>query len=98
MQSTMQDFPLTIAAILRYAVSVHGDRTVTTATGAGGYRHATYAEVGGQAARLANALRRLGITVDERVATFTWIGDDPKVLLLYELSVVLAPLVVSALE
>ena len=72
MQSTMQDFPLTIAAILRYAVSVHGDRTVTTATGAGGYRHATYAEVGGQAARLANALRRLGITVDERVATFMW--------------------------
>ena len=72
MQSTMQDFPLTIAAILRYAVSVHGDRTVTTATGAGGYRHATYAEVGGQAARLANALRRLGITGDERVATFMW--------------------------
>ena len=68
----MQDFPLTIAAILRYAVSVHGDRTVTTATGADGYRHATYAEVGGQAARLANALRRLGITGDERVATFMW--------------------------
>ena len=61
MHSTMQQFPLTVAAILRYAVTVHGDRTVTTATG-DGYRHATYREVGQQAARLANALRRLGVT------------------------------------
>ena len=32
MDSTMQNSPLTVAAILRYAVNVHGDRTVTTAT------------------------------------------------------------------
>src|SRR5690348_3818004 len=64
MQSTMQNFPLTVAAILRYAATVHGDRTVTTATGDGGYRHATYREVGQQAARLANALRRLGVEGD----------------------------------
>ena len=38
MDSTMQDFPLTIAGIMRYACDVHGDRTVTTATG-DGYRH-----------------------------------------------------------
>ncbi len=71
MDSTMQDFPLTIAGIMRYACTVHGDRTVTTATG-DGYRHATYREVGEQAARLANALRRIGITGDQRVATFMW--------------------------
>ncbi len=76
MQSTMQDFPLTIATILRYAAGVHGDRTVATATGDGGYRHATYAEVGGRAARLANALRRLGVTGDERVATFMWNNQE----------------------
>ena len=35
MQSTMQDSSLTVAAILRYAVNVHSDRTVTTATGDG---------------------------------------------------------------
>lgn len=35
MQSTMQDSPLTIAEILRYAMNVHGDRVVTTATGTG---------------------------------------------------------------
>ena len=72
MRSTMQDFPLTIAAILRYAVTVHPDRTATTATGDGGYRHTTYAEIGEQAARLANGLRRLGVSGDERVATFMW--------------------------
>lgn len=71
MDSTMQDVPLTIAAIMRHACGLHGDRTVTTATG-DGYRHTTVAEIGAQAARLANALRRIGITGDQRVATFMW--------------------------
>jgi fatty-acyl-CoA synthase len=71
MQSTMQNFPLTITAILRHATGVHGARKVTTATG-DGYRQCTYRELGQQAARLANALRRLGITGDQRVATFMW--------------------------
>ncbi|BBY05340.1 long-chain fatty acid--CoA ligase [Mycobacterium noviomagense] len=71
MQSTMQNFPLTITAILRHASGVHGARKVTTATG-DGYRQCTYRELGQHAARLANALRRLGITGDHRVATFMW--------------------------
>ena len=71
MDSTMQNYPLTITTIMRYACGVHGDRTVTTATG-NGYRHTTYRDVGEQAARLANALRRLGISGDQRVATFMW--------------------------
>lgn len=75
MQSTMQHSELTVAAILRYAVGVHGDRTVSTATGAG-FRHATYRELGQQAARLANALRRLGIDGDQRVATFMWNNQE----------------------
>ena len=75
MQSTMQNSPLTVAEILRYAVNVHGDRTVTTATGSG-FRHATYKEVGRQAARLANALRKLGIDGDQRVATFMWNNQE----------------------
>ena len=71
----MQDCPLTVSEILRYAVRVHGDRTVTTATG-DGFRRATYREVGRQAARLANALRRLGIDGDQRVATFMWNNQE----------------------
>jgi fatty-acyl-CoA synthase len=71
MYSTMQNYPLTITAILRYATGVHGARTVTTATG-DGYRSHTYRELGQQVAQLANGLRRIGITGDERVATFMW--------------------------
>src|ERR1700738_4146083 len=71
MYSTMQEFPLTITAIMRHGCGVHGSRAVITATGEG-YRHTTYREVGQQAAQLANALRRLGVTGDQRVATFMW--------------------------
>jgi fatty-acyl-CoA synthase len=75
----MQDYPLTIASILRYAVGVHGDRTVSTSMGTGsasGYRHATYAEVGRRAAQLANALRRIGVDGDQRVGTFMWNNQE----------------------
>ncbi|MDV3124170.1 long-chain fatty acid--CoA ligase [Mycobacterium sp. 21AC1] len=72
MDSTMQNWPLTITAILRHACGVNADRTVTTATGAGGYRTINYREVGEQAARLAHALRQLGVTGDQRVGTFMW--------------------------
>src|ERR1700761_98433 len=71
MYSTMQDSPLTIAALMRHACGVHGARTATTATG-DGYRHITYREIGRQAAQLANALRELGVTGDQRVGTFMW--------------------------
>ena len=72
MRSTMQDVPLTITTILRHACGVNADRTVTTAVGNGRYRTITYGELGEQVGRLANALRGLGITGDERVATFMW--------------------------
>ena len=75
MYSTMQSFPLTITAILRHATHVHGARKVTTATG-DGYRANTYAEIGHQTARLANALRRIGVTGDQRVATFMWNNSE----------------------
>ncbi|CAM5731126.1 long-chain fatty acid--CoA ligase [Mycolicibacterium aubagnense] len=72
MLSTMQDAPLTIATIMRHAISLNSSRTVTTALGDGQYRTATYREIGEQAGRLANALRGLGITGDQRVGTFMW--------------------------
>nr|WP_199267941.1 fatty acid--CoA ligase [Mycolicibacterium smegmatis] len=72
MDSTMQQWPLTITAILRHACGVNGDQTVTTATGQGGFRTTTYREVGERAAQLAHLLREVGITGDERVGTFMW--------------------------
>jgi fatty-acyl-CoA synthase len=71
MYGTIQDFPLTMTSILRYGASIHADRTVTTAT-ADGFRGITFGELGARAARLANGLRRVGVTGDERVATFLW--------------------------
>lgn len=67
----MQHWPLTVGAILRHVTAVHGARSVTTMSD-DGFRVTTYRELGGQVARLANALRRLGVTGDERVATFMW--------------------------
>src|SRR6201996_1995214 len=75
MYSTMQDSPLTIGALMRHACGVHGARTATTATD-DGYRHVTYREVGEQAAQLANALREIGITGDQRVGTFMWNNSE----------------------
>ncbi|MGV0772686.1 fatty acid--CoA ligase [Mycobacterium syngnathidarum] len=72
MKSTMQNWPLTITAILRHACGVNGDRTVTTACGQGRYRTISYRELGGQAAQLAHALRGLGVDGDQRVGTFMW--------------------------
>jgi fatty-acyl-CoA synthase len=71
MLSTMQDGPLSLAQLVRYGTTVHGASEVVTWTGTEG-RRTSYAELGRQAARLANALRGLGITGDERVGTFMW--------------------------
>src|ERR1700744_5335863 len=75
MHSTMHSFPLTITAILRHATNVHGARKVITATG-DGYRKHTYAEIGHHSAQLANALRRIGVTGDQRVGTFMWNNSE----------------------
>jgi fatty-acyl-CoA synthase len=71
MLSTMQDGPLSIAQLVRYGTSVHGSAEVVTWTGESGRRE-SYAELGRDAARLAHALRALGVSGDERVGTFMW--------------------------
>jgi fatty-acyl-CoA synthase len=73
--STMMDVPLTVGMILRHGVTVHGDAEIVTWTG-GGARRATYAQVGRRAAQLAGALRDLGVTGDQRVATFQWNNQE----------------------
>ena len=75
MRSTMQDD----AAVDRHAGALrhHGPRSRR-----GGHLDrrrvppATYAEVGARAARLAHALRGLGVTGDERVGTFMWNNQE----------------------
>ncbi|WP_280271454.1 long-chain fatty acid--CoA ligase [Nocardia wallacei] len=71
MLSTMQDEQLSLATLLRYATTFHGNATVSTWTG-DGVRTTTFRELGVQCAQLANALRGLGIGEGDRVGTFMW--------------------------
>ncbi|MEQ4209003.1 long-chain fatty acid--CoA ligase [Actinopolymorpha sp. B9G3] len=76
MRSTMLDVPLTIGSLTHHGSTVHG-RTGSVATlTADGVRRAPYAEVARNAARLAHALRGLGVTADQRVATFMWNNQE----------------------
>ncbi|HEX5543532.1 MAG TPA: long-chain fatty acid--CoA ligase [Micromonospora sp.] len=76
MRSTMMDIPLQISRILEHGSTVHGRSEVVTWTGAEP-RRMTYAQVGAAAAQLAHALHDdLGITGDQRVATFMWNNNE----------------------
>ncbi|WP_245623167.1 long-chain fatty acid--CoA ligase [Spirillospora albida] len=74
--STMQDFPLDVAAILRHGARVHGGSECVTWTGGGEPHRATFAEVAANAGRLAGALARLGVRPGARVATFCWNNQE----------------------
>jgi fatty-acyl-CoA synthase len=75
MLSTMQDIPLQIRRLLQHGAGVCGATEVTTAI-PGGVRRASYAEVGRNAARLAHALRALGVQDGDRVGTFMWNNQE----------------------
>src|SRR6476659_9818368 len=65
------DFPLTITAILEHGTRMYGRSECVTWQGDSA-RRTTYAEIGANARRLANALRELGVGVGDRVATLCW--------------------------
>ncbi len=71
MRSTMMDVPLTVTRIMQYGTSAFGDREVVTCT-ADASRRQTYAQTGVRVAKLAHALRSLGVDGDQRVATLMW--------------------------
>ncbi len=75
LESTMQDFPLTIGMIFRHGRTVYANSEVVTFEGATA-RRATYAEVGDRVERLANALARIGVVTGTRVGTFCWNNQE----------------------
>jgi fatty-acyl-CoA synthase len=71
MRGLMMDTQLTIRSILERARTLFPDRTVATRTAGGLFRY-SYGDLAGRAARLANALRTLGVRPGDRVGTFAW--------------------------
>ncbi|WP_333889657.1 fatty acid--CoA ligase [Mycolicibacterium gadium] len=69
MDSTMQDFPLTVTGILRHGTTWYSGRKVISRT-ADGYREISFGQLGTRAAQLAHGLRQLGVSTGQRVATF----------------------------
>src|SRR5690349_24074472 len=71
----MMDVPLTVTALMRYGTSAFADREVRTWTGES-TRRQSYGETGARAAKLAGALRSLGVDGDQRVATLMWNNSE----------------------
>jgi fatty-acyl-CoA synthase len=71
MRGLTMDSQLTITTILERARTFYAERPVASRTAAGVFRY-TYGDVARRAARLANALRTLGVGRGDRVGTFGW--------------------------
>ncbi len=71
MRSTMMDVPLTVTAIMRHGATAYASSEVVTLTSTGSRRQ-TFGVTGSRAAKLAHALRSLGVDGDQRVATLMW--------------------------
>ncbi|HET9967801.1 MAG TPA: AMP-binding protein, partial [Streptosporangiaceae bacterium] len=74
-RSTMQDYQLTIGAIMRHGTRVYPGSECVTWTGSG-TRRAAYAEIAQNAGRLAGALAGLGIGPNDPVGTFMWNNQE----------------------
>ena len=74
MQGLMMDQPLLISDLIRHAERHHGATEIVSKTVDGSIHRYTYADAARRAHRLANALKRLGVRMHDRVATLAWNG------------------------
>ncbi|WP_063052501.1 long-chain fatty acid--CoA ligase [Nocardia arthritidis] len=73
MHSTMQNIGLQIRRLLDHGATVHSTSQVITADPTPDQPHrAGFADIASNAARLAGALRALGVRYGDRIATFMW--------------------------
>jgi acyl-CoA synthetase (AMP-forming)/AMP-acid ligase II len=74
MHGLMMDQPLLISDLIRHAERHHGATEIVSKMVEGGLHRYTYREAHRRARRLANALKRLGVGMHDRVATLAWNG------------------------
>ncbi len=72
MQAGMMNMPLIVSSILRHAETVYGKNEIVSRLPEGGIHRYTYADAAARSRRLANALGRLGLRHQDRIATLAW--------------------------
>src|SRR5690348_10161155 len=72
MHGMIMDRPLLISSLIEYATRYHRGSEIVTRTVEGGIHRYGWAECELRAKQLANALRRLGIGLGDRVGTIAW--------------------------
>jgi fatty-acyl-CoA synthase len=72
MHGLIDNYQLTVPAILRRAATVFGDRPIVSRTTGDSLHRYSYGEMAARAYRLGSALRKLGIGPGQRVATLAW--------------------------
>lgn len=72
MKGLMMDSHLTVSSILQYAEKYHKDGEIVSRNVEGGIHRYTYTEAAVRSRCLANALKRLGVSHQDRVATLAW--------------------------
>jgi len=74
MRGQMMEGPQLIQTMLDHAAQYHADTEIVSRTNEGPIHRYTYAEAERRSKQLANALRRLGIKLGDRVGTLAWNG------------------------
>jgi 3-(methylthio)propionyl---CoA ligase len=74
MHGLMMDQPLLISDLIRHADRHHGSIEIVSKTVEGGVHRYTYRDAHRRARQLANALKKLGVRMHDRVATLAWNG------------------------
>lgn len=74
MKGLMQPNPMNLVHVLEHAARFHGGREIVSSTVEGGIHRYTYADALVRTKKFANALRKLGVDVGDRVGTLAWNG------------------------
>lgn len=72
MRGLMMDRPLMISQIIEFAEANYPDQQIVSRTAEGLLHRYTYREAAKRSRQLANALRKLGVKEEDRVATVAW--------------------------
>ena len=74
MLGQMMSMPLMISSLVKHADRYHGDVEIVSRRCEGDIHRYTYSDAHTRSRKLANALKRLGVKSEDRVATLAWNG------------------------